>query len=303
MTLNGLAPIDPNTVDLDTLCLLPGIGPVLAQRIIAARPFETVEDLARVRGIHAAAIAGWAPILTLSSVALQPLTSELDPIEADGVPTEVKCVETKAVPAELSVEPESDSAEVLSGQAPEDEPPILPEATPGELLERRPPAVTRSYVGWLVAISGLLILALSLLLSLGILATLNGNQLQFALPAQISALAMRIEGLETRADSLGQDVDGLRTRLSKLEAMGERMSVVEQTAEALRNDVDAVATEVVDMSAQVDTVEDGLLTVSEQLDDLQTDVGTLQAQSGHFQTFLDGLQALMDSLFRSEGGQ
>ena len=303
MTLNDLAPIDPNAANLDTLCLLSGIGPVLAQRIIAARPFETAKDLTRVRGIGSAAVKRWTPLLTLPSVTIQPLASEPDLTDAGGASAEVEYVEAKGAPAELSVEAEYDRAEVRVAQAPGDERPVLPEARPGATLERRPPAVSRSYVGRLVAVSGLLVLVLSLLLSLGILATLNDSQLQFASPAQISALAVRIEGLETRADSLGQDVDGLRTRLSNLEAMGARMSIVEQAAGALRTDVDAVAAEVADLSTQVGTVEDGLSTASEQLDDLQTEVGTLQTQSGRFQTFLDGLQALMDSLFRSEGGQ
>jgi chaperonin cofactor prefoldin len=303
MALSDLAPIDPNTVDQDTLCLLPGIGPVLAQRIIAARPFETVEDLARVRGIGAPAIAGWIPLLALPSAAVQSLTSELDPTDGDGNLTEVKLVEAKVVPDEIVVEAESDKAQAPSDQAPEDETLSLPEVMPGAALERQLPAVTRGYVAWLVAISGLLALVLSLLLSLGILATLNGYQLQFASPAQISALSMRIEKLGTQADSLGEDLEGLRTRLGRLETMGERVSAIEQTAETLQNDVDAVAAEIADLSAQIGSMEDDLLTVSEQQDDLQTDVSTLQAQSGRFQTFLDGLQALMDALFQSEEGQ
>ena len=43
--------IDLNAASEDVLIQLPGIGAVMAQRIVAARPFERLEDLARVRGI------------------------------------------------------------------------------------------------------------------------------------------------------------------------------------------------------------------------------------------------------------
>lgn len=46
---------DLNTVPADSLELIPGIGPVLAQRIVAFRdsagPFEKMEDLIKIRGI------------------------------------------------------------------------------------------------------------------------------------------------------------------------------------------------------------------------------------------------------------
>jgi competence ComEA-like helix-hairpin-helix protein len=50
--------IDPNRSPIDSLELLPGIGPVLAARIIAYRDslgrFEKPEDIAKVRGIGSA---------------------------------------------------------------------------------------------------------------------------------------------------------------------------------------------------------------------------------------------------------
>jgi hypothetical protein len=50
--LAGLAqPVDINHADLAELEGLPGIGPALAARMIAARPFATVDDLAEVKGI------------------------------------------------------------------------------------------------------------------------------------------------------------------------------------------------------------------------------------------------------------
>jgi competence protein ComEA len=43
--------IDPNTAAVDEIMLLPGVGEVLAERIVEGRPYQTVEDLRRVPGI------------------------------------------------------------------------------------------------------------------------------------------------------------------------------------------------------------------------------------------------------------
>jgi competence protein ComEA len=50
----GGPPINVNTATADELMRLPGVGPVMAQNILAARtakPFPTVNDLDRVKGI------------------------------------------------------------------------------------------------------------------------------------------------------------------------------------------------------------------------------------------------------------
>jgi competence ComEA-like helix-hairpin-helix protein len=44
-------PLDPNTATVDEIMLLPGVGEVLAERIVEGRPYNSVEDLRRVPGI------------------------------------------------------------------------------------------------------------------------------------------------------------------------------------------------------------------------------------------------------------
>jgi len=45
------AKLDINTATEKELKLIPGIGPVIAARIIAARPFRSADDLKKVNGI------------------------------------------------------------------------------------------------------------------------------------------------------------------------------------------------------------------------------------------------------------
>ena len=49
--------VDINTATAVELETLPGIGPVLARRIIESRPYETIEELTRVKGIGSKSFA------------------------------------------------------------------------------------------------------------------------------------------------------------------------------------------------------------------------------------------------------
>jgi len=73
-TMHRVAParppsrVDPNRADEATLQTLPGVGPVLARRIVESRrrrPFRTVEDLTRVKGIGPASLARLRDRVTL----------------------------------------------------------------------------------------------------------------------------------------------------------------------------------------------------------------------------------------------
>jgi competence protein ComEA len=64
-----VGPINVNTASVSELCLLPGIGPKLAARIVAYREkhggFERMEDLVRVPGIGEKKLAAIAARITL----------------------------------------------------------------------------------------------------------------------------------------------------------------------------------------------------------------------------------------------
>ncbi len=56
--VDGRAKIDLNRADASLLMELPGVGAALAQAIIEDRPYKSVRDLMRVKGIGEAKMAG-----------------------------------------------------------------------------------------------------------------------------------------------------------------------------------------------------------------------------------------------------
>ncbi len=59
-------PIDPNRASPQELQAIPGIGPVLARRIIDGRPYRQIDDLRRVKGFGAHKLDEVRPYLAIS---------------------------------------------------------------------------------------------------------------------------------------------------------------------------------------------------------------------------------------------
>jgi competence ComEA-like helix-hairpin-helix protein len=60
--------VDLNTADVATLESLPGVGPEIAQAIVAARPFKSTSELESVRGIGPARMKELQGLVTVSRV-------------------------------------------------------------------------------------------------------------------------------------------------------------------------------------------------------------------------------------------
>lgn len=59
--------VNPNLAEMETLAHMPGVGKVLAQRIVQGRPYQSLEDLAGVSGIGPRLLDRIGPSLTFSS--------------------------------------------------------------------------------------------------------------------------------------------------------------------------------------------------------------------------------------------
>lgn len=184
-------------------------------------------------------------------------------------------------------EPEAESSDTV-------EAPTLPEEkTPSPQAEFAPPpgkqtatvaqpkVVTRGQALWMAIGASFLSLILALVISLGVLAALNGG-LQYVSPADLNALGRKVDGVTTQTQTLQQNLDGLRTRVNNLEGLSGRVGNVENQAKQLRTDLDST-------SQQVGQI-------NQQMSQISSDIKNLQSQTSRFQGFLDGLKSLLNQV-------
>ncbi len=292
---NGV--VEVNRATIEELASVPGIGPALAERIVAARPFNSVDELTRVSGIGPTSLERLKPYLTVETspaagqveeAALSPaepepaLTAADEPEEIEPIPAESHVPEPPK--AEVETSP-AESETVQAGQSAVSEPvsPVetAPAPTPssaaqpvksGEKWARREDLI---WTGVGVAI---LTLILSLIFTLGTLALIN-QTLTYAPAAEVQALSARLDALNNRIRLLEGDVDNLRSRVQTIEALGGRVTSLERGQQSLSEELKTAQTELDELQQQSAA--------------FQTQIEELQKRSNVFQNFLDGLRRLL----------
>ncbi len=127
--MDEIRKVDLNLATREELEALPGIGEVLASRIIAARPFKTVDDLAKVEGIRPSVLERLRPYLTVTpmettaneeastAIALAAPKDQVSPSEAEDEATEAEVEASEAEEAPAGEEEALEAAAVALAEA------------------------------------------------------------------------------------------------------------------------------------------------------------------------------------------
>ena len=271
--------IDINQATLDELITVPGIGPALAKRILLARPFVKLDDLLKVRGINPQQLIKWIPALTvqnhqeMSEPAVIPI---LDPaVEADAQQEDnpsTHLTSTMVEPPEDGL-PEKDGEEPAAPVEPAPHQQVdVEEASPAGVQEKlrkladeipqnlhrtwdqsRPLTQVEAMV-WGGA-GALVVLILGIILSLGMLAGVNGG-LSYVSSSRYAELQSQMTVLIMQTKQLQQDTGSLQERMNSLEGLSGRVSTVEKANAVLKAQIGANAKDIQSLVAQTKQIED-----------------------------------------------
>lgn len=144
--------VDINTADEEELTAIPGIGPVLAQRVIEARPYTSIDDVSRVSGISYTTLTRMQPHITVSTNGQTEDQLEVPPLPAANDSAVTEYSELAALPAapdereekseedlpvEETFEKQTLDKQMLEKETPEEQPALVtPPPLPTAIVKR-----------------------------------------------------------------------------------------------------------------------------------------------------------------------
>lgn len=271
-----------NAASLETLIALPGIGPVLAERIIAARPFALLEAVYAVKGINAKTLERLSAVVTTH--AQKSLAESLSNLGEAVAEKSQAARETVAEKSEAAREAITEGLSNL-GEAVAEKSQAARQAVQAVPDKFEQASSSRGML-WTVLVSNVITALVTILLTLLILGAINGS-LKFATGAQYRSLLREAEQLAALVSTTQQDVDGLRSRVDTLEGLGERTVALEKIQQQLATDLETATQQVAEMQTQVDS--------------LSAQIEVQEQRTSRFENFLKELQNLLTVLFAAEG--
>jgi len=305
--------VNVNTATPEELITVPGIGPALADRILELRPFQSLEDLARVRGISANTVDDLRAYLTLNSMVDEPAMqlseddvaqsvdvldgqvmelSELEEATAqpdfaekaefiEPEPVLVELSEPTKASAEMAMEKPQEKPQEKTAEKPQEKQDAKPKEKVVEVEKVQSSGVSRNELMLYSAGFAVISIFLAVIISLGILAAVNAS-LNYPTEAQFITLQRSFDDLSSQATVLQQDVASLRTRMDNLDALSGRVGDLEKQTESILITLDETNRQLVQVGDQVAQLD-------ERTGKLEQDVAT-------FNRFLDGLRALLSDV-------
>ncbi|PKO12369.1 MAG: hypothetical protein CVU39_24380 [Chloroflexi bacterium HGW-Chloroflexi-10] len=329
--MDEIPKVNINLASLEELTNVPGVGPSLAEGIIADRPYSSLEELTQVQGIGPRSLDRLRPYLTaelwkeIPSPQTDPEFLEQEEADVDkntmedviylDVESEMKTGETQQdsinieeenyveaidaqvenMQSETSVMEESDpvfipieDAQAIPPQEPvtntyKTDPYIPPnhvEAPQSTVTPKAEPiattSVSRNQLIGVVLLTAFLTMMITILLTLGILAAVNGG-LQYASFDNAAQMQANISRLSDRSETMHTDLEGLRSRLDALETVAGRVSVLELSTKEIQNNLSSAEKTLDQFGISLKTAQD--------------EIGVLQKSTQNFQGFINDVAA------------
>jgi predicted nucleic acid-binding Zn-ribbon protein len=272
-----------NNASRDELTDLPGIGPVLADRLVEARPYDSLEAVQTVKGISAKFIER---LIDIPESQPDPVPVPEVPAVDEG-PAASPIEDLKESLAEEEPATRAATSEGLSGT---DETVNKREQADRQAVEALPEKFEQASEsrGLLrtILVSSTITALVAILLTLAVLGGINGS-LKFATSSQYGTIQREYSQLTTQLNTVQEDLVSLRGRVDTLEGLGERTVALEKAQQQL--------------SAELESISQQASAIQAEATALNEKVTQQEERTLRFETFLRELQTSLGNLFAPQG--
>jgi len=326
-------PINVNSAEVAELSVVPGLGSVLAARIIEGRPYETLDDLTNVPGIGSQSLENLKPLLTTTDpeedlpVTLEPVQelkkitapaeekkSDLEPAEPVEQPEPIREEETEeTAPDVLEAEQQhvavgEESHSVFYPIEDEEEPAFVPEkrAVPEEderaiqVIEQKKeraadtqPQAKRLRRREIAAWIAGSSL-ISILLSILIILGIFGLVNGSLRYLTASQGTREINALQSQFADLEDQIDIIEEDIGGLRTRLDTLEALSGRISALETQTETLETTLTETQQELSAAASQLDSVAEQMGIVNEEIEKIKEANSLFDSFLKGLQSLLN---------